>query len=109
MADKNFHFQALDRSKLDAQIEECIRLWRHHCPVDAVRFENAILRWKKIYEEDKDTRSDVWLIGQIPPELEFQIHWLWPGFWSEPKNIERFFRIYATARMPKPTKHALSI
>jgi len=99
---ENLAFRPMTSADLDRDIVRVIELWKLKRPLEHHQFCDAVLKYKKLVEERQSAKAPLWLIGQIPPSLEFQIHWMWPGFWQEPKNIVRFFRIFSLGAMPRP-------
>lgn len=99
-ANESLVFRTQTTADMDTAIADVIELWKIKKPFEYVRFREAVLKYKK-KAEDAKASDPIWLIGQIPPSLEFQIHWMWPGFWNDPKNLTRFFRIFSLGEMPK--------
>jgi len=96
-----FDVHVIRKENMDNLIENCIETWRVTYPEEAAAFERGFLKEKSRIEETQDASSDLWIDGQLPPNLEFML-WKLMGEHLGDKELKRIFRCFPMGKVASP-------
>lgn len=95
--------EILSTTNVDHTIQEIVNIWRQFYPHEAKGFEQAVRMRREIFESQRRDAS-LRPRGLIPLRVRAAVNLWFPGFWDDPMNISRFFRVYTDMVLPKAAK-----
>lgn len=100
--------QTIRYEQLDNLIDNAIDMWKEWYPQEYARFIYAFSQYKAAREAGQSTKDEIWMIGQIPPHLEYMVFRVIGKQWT-PELLTRFFSRFKMGRIDPPRSNVFHV